>query len=121
MTTTKLYQLPREFAEKWVKALRSREYKQTTGMLGNKHVGYCCLGVGCVISGANDEELDNESIILYRESGYGISKAVLDTIPDELKGGYKENNLVRQLTEMNDEGKTFSEIADWIEQNVEFV
>ncbi len=34
---------------KWVKALRSGEYQQTTGALKNS-VGFCCLGVACDIS-----------------------------------------------------------------------
>ena len=34
----------------WVKALRSGEYKQTTGQL-RKDDGYCCLGVACDLYG----------------------------------------------------------------------
>jgi hypothetical protein len=45
-----------ENVRKWVDALRSGEYEQTTGVLrkadgdGNV-VGYCCLGVACEVSG----------------------------------------------------------------------
>ena len=34
----------------WVKALRSGEYKQTTGQL-RKDDGHCCLGVACDLYG----------------------------------------------------------------------
>ena len=34
--------------EKWIKALRSGKYKQTTGTLQDDQ-GYCCLGVACKV------------------------------------------------------------------------
>lgn len=37
------------WAAKWINALRSGKYKQTTGML-NDGSGFCCLGVLCDIS-----------------------------------------------------------------------
>lgn len=54
----KTYQLPKEFAAKWVAALRSGEYKQCDGQLASPN-GYCCLGVACKAVGASDDVLDN--------------------------------------------------------------
>jgi hypothetical protein len=48
--TKKAFEMPKEFLEKWLKALRSGEYKQGEDLLYNpKEQSYCCLGVACVI------------------------------------------------------------------------
>lgn len=128
MTTTKQYQLPREFGEKWVKALRSGEYKQGRQKLGNCEIGYCCIGLGGVLCGATDEMYtSSEGVAGYinNNSAYKPSRIpedVLQRIPKELRGTGYENPLVQQLSTMNDKlGYSFPEIADWIEKNVEFV
>jgi hypothetical protein len=47
---------------RWVEALRSGEYQQTTGVLaevdGNRVVGNCCLGVLCELARADGVTLD---------------------------------------------------------------
>jgi hypothetical protein len=40
--------VPQEEFTKWIQALRSGEYKQTTGQLNNNE-GFCCLGVACKV------------------------------------------------------------------------
>lgn len=42
--------MKKEWAKKWVKALRSGKYKRGTGQL-KKGDKYCCLGVLCEITG----------------------------------------------------------------------
>lgn len=108
----KKYQLPKEFAEKWVAALRSGEYKQGSfGLYRPSNCSYCCLGVACVLAGQSPENIIRQ----------WIDKPI-SGIPDELIGNGGNNDLVHDLSEMNDhDGKTFPEIADWIESNVEFV
>lgn len=113
MTTTKQYQLPREFAEKWVKALRSGEYKQGQIKL-QKGDEYCCLGVAGILCGLGDHDLLDHSLF------YNQTNAI-HLLPSEIVGLASRNTLVGSLTTMNDSGKSFPEIADWIEQNVEFV
>jgi hypothetical protein len=89
--------------EDWVKALRSGEYKQGEDLLYRSETdSYCCLGVLCKVAGKD----------LYAENippqGYGYGW--LDTI---LPTG------VGIFTEMNDiQGKSFNEIADYIEANL---
>lgn len=123
---SKQYQLPREFAEKWVKALRSGEYKQGKECLGNKDNGYCCLGIAAITAGATDKMLlksDNTTLANYLtrdEFGPKITNKIFENIPQQLIGLYG-NQLVTELTSRNDSGQSFTEIADWIEQNVEFV
>lgn len=122
----KKYQLPKDFAEKWIAALRSGEYPQCKQSLGNKE-GYCCLGVGAIVCGATDEMLWKKNtnrpagFLIKNDYGPNISDEVFARIPNELIGGSMLNALVHEVSVRNDGGDTFPEIADWIEQNVEFV
>lgn len=120
----KAYTLPKEFAEKWINALRSGNYKQgksylysyvSNGITGEDR--YCCLGVACTLNNIPKSDLRCEFI------GQSFF------MPVELKGDGSYNNLVRALTDLNDgthsndhrDSKSFNEIASWIEQNVEFI
>lgn len=107
----KKYQLPKEFATKWVEALRSRKYRQGNGQL-KVNDKYCCLGVACELAGATHKQTQGYG---YIPSGSRIN------IPNEIKGFASANNLVSMLTNMNDGGRDFNQIADWIEANVEFI
>lgn len=125
--STKKYQLPKEFAQKWIAALRSGEYMQCRSALGDSIGGYCCLGLAGVLCGATDEMYrvnESRSTFLYNDAQHypsNIEMGVYLRIPEGLKGGPSYNHLVDKLSVMNDAGKSFPEIADWIEQNVEFV
>jgi hypothetical protein len=89
-----------ELKAKWVAALRSGEYQQTTGQL-RKRDGYCCLGVLCAAIAA-DYDPGNGFLPMKFADEAGIS-------------GKVESSLI----EMNDtQRKTFPEIADWIEENL---
>jgi len=115
----KQYKLPKKFAEKWIKALKSGEYKQTTGTLikVNKVTNekyFCCLGVAASICGVKEKTLSKyylESLI--KKGNITITKNIGD-----LKTEEKFNAI---LVSMNDAGESFETIAGWIEQNVEFV
>lgn len=115
----KKYTLPRDFAEKWIAALRSGKYNQTRGSLRDQF-GYCCLGVACVINGISDDDIDLEGFIIDAHIGDDNT----EKMPEQLIG-MDENELVSELTAMNDrdseDAYSFPEIADWIEENVEFV
>lgn len=106
--------LPADFKEKWIKALRSGEYEQSTGFLYNPaQGGYCCLGVACNISGIPKEKLVSVGDI------WSLNKILnedLTGIPDILKEENETGSLVFQLIQMNDtSGMSFGQIADWIE------
>ena len=108
----KKYQLPREFAEKWVEALRSGEYKQTDHKLINNKGDYCCLGVACKIVGMNDIVLKEHNTTVICD-GWAYSKGIPEGLNDRLH---------KMCVDMNDiERKSFPEIADWITDNVEFI
>lgn len=125
----KIFKLPKDFAEKWLTGLRSGKFKQTKGVLFNGE-GYCCLGVACITAGYTNEDLRNKTGYGYAliiesdddktDDVYSLAKNFSD-IPKEIKGRAAENDLVLLLTDMNDDGeKSFEEIANWIEENVEF-
>lgn len=107
-----------EFIDKWIAALRSGEYKQGGGgFLRNNANQFCCLGVGCHLLGA--KWTANNSWDAYEPSG--IQRSVeypLDT--DAYHDlGFLNREDMRRLANMNDDGNTFAEIADWIEAHKE--
>lgn len=109
---SKKYQLPKEFATKWVEALRTKKYRQGNGRLKTNGDCYCCLGVACAISGATDRQIGGYAYIPLK------SKI---NAPKALKGMANGSGLVYKLSTMNDSGHSFLLIADWIEANVEFI
>lgn len=111
----KKYRLPKEFTDKWLKALRSGEYKQCAGGL-YRDGGYCCLGVSLNMQGVKNSEMEDSCWLVSKH--YGFRKKRSKYVPEELYG-HNTNPLVKQLVDLNDLRESFTEIADWIEQNVE--
>lgn len=114
----KEFQLPKEFAEKWVKALRSGDYNQALGVLYSpSQCSYCCLGVAASIQGIAKTSLqDNGELadLMGHEEDCILESF---SIPQQLIHG----DLVKHLIILNDnEFLNFREIANW-EQNVEFI
>lgn len=106
-TIVKKLTMPKELGEPWVKALRSGEYKQGKNRLRVGTDNYCCLGVYCKI---NNIPISLRGDIAKGYNGY------------EFMDQHVGNEFTTRLYEANDqEGKTFNEIADMIEKNVEFV
>lgn len=149
---TKL-RLPKEFAEKWLEALRSGDYKQGIEELFHQDYNdsseiqesFCCLGVACVRAGISKDVIESAGLI---DEDYFLIEELEDFIkqglPKELTGF---NYLTRVLTALNDGTSleylkkfgdfkfdkidynlnsescfslTFPQIADFIENNVEF-
>ena len=110
----KEYKLPKEFAGKWVKALRSGDYKQGNGQLYNTTSdSYCCLGVACNVAGyATDIKKHGGSEYIDESTNNYFPK-----VPKLLK---QETIFTEIVANMNDQGASFDEIAKWIEKNVEF-
>jgi hypothetical protein len=102
--------------KQWIKALRSGEYTQTKNCLKNDR-GFCALGVLCDIVSKRDNvswkevssgtgsyyEFEGEDLILPRK------------LMKEVGLRLTEDDAVSELNDA--EGKTFSEIADIIEQD----
>lgn len=103
----------------WVEALRSGEYKQGNGSLtsfdedGSRT--FCCLGVkGLVCHGYSPEELEKG---LNLSTLRGSDELLLDISVTADEYWRSSVDAEQALVVMNDiKGRTFSEIADWIEE-----
>lgn len=89
---------------RWVEALRSGEYKQ--GKLDFERNGrFCCLGVLCKIAG-KPTNIDGQSNWGFIYEAFGPGEI------DDPEG--RRWPLIR----MNDGGRSFAEIADYIEAHL---
>ncbi len=110
--------LPPVFKKKWLEALRSGKYKQATGQL-EKEGEYCCLGVACKIAGYSDNKMGDMGK-LFKSHFPRIPQVLDDRNTVHLKSidGFSVN-ASQQLVDLNDSGgKSFKQIADWIEKNL---
>ena len=86
-----------ESKAKWLAALRSGKYKQGKGML--KCEGrYCCLGVAVEIGISTPNELFPETLCTEED--------------------FLDECLQRKLASLNDGGRSFKKIADYIEEKL---
>lgn len=99
----------KELKAKWVAALHSGDYEQAKGALRTE-TGFCCLGILCEV--AQFPEWDGMRCGGLNES---IPKYICDRI--NLPYGSFKTPCDDNLMEMNDEGKSFTEIANYIERN----
>lgn len=105
--------------KQWLKSLRSGEYEQVGGFLYCDG-GYCCLGV--LFEATQDDwwVYDRPHIAKVR----GARKVVGDVYrtPESKSHLFGRDILgmpaVEKLAKMNDSGKSFDYIADWIEKNL---
>jgi hypothetical protein len=123
----------------WLTALRSNEYTQTTGALQRVtpeiNPGFCCLGVLCdlyikhapnpTVKWSNDDatNLTFHSVpVAYTLDAIEDHSAfdVLEycTLPSAVQewSGVDNIHVISNLTLKNDEGQTFTAIADYIDE-----
>lgn len=89
--------------QEWITALRSGKYKQTRGSLKDSE-GYCCLGVLCELSPFED----------WADGGY-LSHDVRNWAELDNDNPQAGDNVLSQI---NDFGISFNEIADLIEKHL---
>jgi hypothetical protein len=105
-----------EVKEKWVAALRSGDYAQTQNHLRDSK-GFCCLGVLCELH--RQEKPDNKNrwnedkANIAGVQTYHGSVALLPCTVKKWADNVDDN--LETLAWMNDQGKSFAEIADYIE------
>ncbi len=89
--------------EVWCEALRSGEFNQCRSTLKSKWQdnAFCCLGVAREVFPALNSTADHDL----------LSRSALDLLGLTTSHQHK-------LASMNDEGRGFDEIADWIEANL---
>lgn len=106
--------------KKWLRALRSGRYKQGTANLKVKKDGkleYCCLGVLCAAAREPMTAMrSTETLIRYVTSKDNLGSTFSTRLLKKFGLTIEQHN---ELTGMNDlQGKSFDEIADYIEDNL---
>ena len=101
--------MDKELRDKWVAALRSGEYQQGKGYLKDIDGYYCCLGV-CADVINKDAWVHNPDVL-----GDWSWNGEMDSLPEEIVPDEIQSTLIRKNDDM---GESFSEIADWIEENI---
>lgn len=101
-----------EFKAKWVAALRSGEYKQGVCFLRNARNEFCCLGIAVELMGLNWQSNLGDCY------GHENSDLLGTLTASERESIGLNDDAHMALFRMNDNGRSFSEIADWIEANL---
>lgn len=113
----------REIAMKWVADLRTPGLKQAKSALFDGE-GYCCLGRLCVVLGMQAArrgdlwEFDGQNGLLPHSAVQAAE--LLNEDGSRIDGSaisFGDLLEYKALCEANDDGVTFAQIADWIEQN----
>lgn len=121
--------MSKENVRKWVDALRSGEYEQTTGRLRDD-AGFCCLGVACDLYGKEKNVAwEEDGVFLGRNDllppavreWLGLDRnnpelAYISPGDDDIVVGTSSYGVYLPASELNDDyGWTFEQIADAIE------
>lgn len=110
--------MKKSWAMKWVKALRSGKYQQTTESLRDDK-GHCCLGVLCALTPYknNYTKMPNDAGNKYESLPIEIKTLVGCSQSDPIVP-FSTDGAEVSLSSLNDDhNKSFAEIADIIEQN----
>jgi hypothetical protein len=108
---------------KWVEALRSGEYEQGQGKLRKVENGrtyHCCLGVLCEVAEIPHIKMHmDEGVAIHGYVFRGVTSRSTATLPyNFVNQHFSSENDPWKLIELNDAGKSFEEIADYIESKV---
>lgn len=109
-----------EVKKRWLRALRSGRYKQTTGQLKHTSDGetcFCVLGVLCDL--CPQKRWLGDSTASTIEGGLGIpSPAVLKWAGFGSSTPPIKDVRIQKLIQMNDSGVDFLELANYIEKAI---
>ena len=121
--------------EKWLEALESGRYNQTTGRLARRSndgsVRYCCLGVACDISGIAKWQRSDDGTLKYAQQHEELPSSVMKRLGIKDQAGclLSEDGDIRSdkktgfgcLTAMNDGRWSFKRIAKFIRENTDLI
>jgi hypothetical protein len=124
--------MKKQVKEQWVAALRSREYRQGQGALhvvSDEGDRFCCLGVLCdlAVKAGVEVRLGSGVIILdgiryntvrYDNEGAYPPVSVQEWSDLERRERVVSREAMTRLASLNDSGRTFEEIADYIEEHL---
>lgn len=116
-----------EIKKAWVEALRSGRYQQGKGALHRKGLPddqFCCLGVLCelAVEAGQAERFEHAGgLLVFYRAGNRLSGFLPDGVA--VWAGLTSStprvevvpNVISNLVDLNDEGMSFTEIADLIE------
>jgi hypothetical protein len=111
--------------EKWLTALESGKYKQTTGILhrkDKKSEAFCCLGVACVVAQENGVKLKvieptaDKTAVFYDDDEGLLPLRVRKWLG--LKTNDGQLSMTESLVGYNDNGMKFKTIAKKIRENI---
>lgn len=110
--------MKRDIAEKWIAELRSGKWKQGKYSL-SLNDKFCCLGVLCELAVKENvcEKVNRERDVVYDEEDVSLPLSVTKWAGIKNSVAYCAGS--RSLIEENDSGKSFLEIADIIEANID--
>ena len=113
------------FKNKWVAALESGQYKQAKKILYDGFDGYCCLGIACIIKGAEFTSYEDSDGEIYDNRPVFESTNLAENNDEKLNEAFLQeigmtNAQQMELAWMNDNGKSFKEIAKFIKTNPNF-
>lgn len=113
-----------ELQDRWLAALRSGEYGQTTTGLRDERDRFCCLGVACDIYNPklwiNTRYMDNESVlpdIVHADFGFKYTVGAYLEVHEQEAEGLRFAHKLVTLIRLNDiERWSFDRIANFIEK-----
>lgn len=100
----------------WLEALESGKFEQGRDFLRSEDK-FCCLGVACELSGVKSILKDAAGVIKHEYLGerHYLPKEIVDKLKFRDNDG--SGNFGSSIAQLNDEGKTFKEIAAIIRAN----
>lgn len=110
-----------EIKKLWVEALRSGEYKQTTGQLRDNN-SFCCLGVLCNLHALAHPDIATKQKYRCKYMGNSYILPNAAKVWAGLKLLYGDEVTIgdhtTDLADHNDNGRTFEQIAKAIEEQL---
>ncbi len=107
----------KEWKKKWIEALESGEFTQYSGRLRANHGdAYCCLGVLATVADPEGWEIwEDPSHDIHPYSHRGTCSILSTKFRKDMHITKEEQ---RKMSDMNDEGASFKDIAEWIRENL---
>jgi len=105
---------------KWLRALRGGSYRQAQNTLVNDQgTRFCCLGVLADIQGCEWlPDTDNGGMIPISANGRKSWVCESNDFLPSTRAGGLSSEAQEELATMNDDGKSFKDIADFIETHL---
>lgn len=120
-----------ELKQAWLNKLRSGEINQAQRVLRDENNAMCCLGVLLDVTAPDGwGAIADSGEAKMKCYPHKQSNSDYDFIPSDVREalgldfmvdryeGDGRMNVAHRLAAMNDAGKSFAEIADWIESNI---